>query len=208
MQQPDTLIMFFFASVILAFTPGPDNLFVLAQSAQRGKKAGIIVTIGLCTGILVHTAAVAFGVAALFQASTIAFSLLKYVGVAYLLYLAYLSFKSGAGHTAQQEVPKVSTLQLYRRGIIMNVTNPKVTIFFLAFLPQFTDPAHGSLVLQFLILGLLFIIATILVFGLISLLAGELGAMLRKSSNAERYLNKLAGTVFVALAVKLALANK
>lgn len=95
MQPVDTLLVFFLASLLLALTPGPDNFFVLAQAAQRGKMAGIAVTVGLCTGLLVHTSAVALGVAAIFQASAFAFSLLKYIGAGYLLYLAYRSFVAG-----------------------------------------------------------------------------------------------------------------
>lgn len=208
MQPFDTLSVFFIASILLALTPGPDNLFVLAQAAQRGKTAGIAVTLGLCTGIVAHTTAVALGVAVIFQASTVAFSLLKYIGAAYLLYLAFLSFKAGAEQKKELNTQKLPFQKLYKRGIIMNITNPKVSIFFLAFLPQFTDPAYGSLFSQFLTLGGLFIISTLLVFGGISILAGEIGAIFRKSTRAERILNRLAGTVFVALALKLALTER
>jgi len=208
MQPIDTLLVFFMASVLLALTPGPDNLFVLAQAAQRGKTAGIAVTIGLCTGLLVHTSAVALGVAAIFQASALAFSLLKYIGAAYLLYLAYRSFTAGAEKDGQPQTQILNFGRLYRRGIIMNVTNPKVSLFFLAFLPQFTDPAFGPLVPQIFLLGLLFIVSTILIFGGISLLAGGIGGYFRKSARAQIILNRLAGTVFVALAVKLALVRR
>ncbi|SDP29394.1 LysE family translocator [Desulforhopalus singaporensis] len=208
MQSPETLLMFFTASILLALAPGPDNLFVLTQSAQRGKLAGIAVTFGLCTGIIVHTMGVALGVAALFQASALAFNLLKYIGAGYLLYLAYLSFRTIGGTRAEQKTEKIPIRKLYRRGILMNVTNPKVSIFFLAFLPQFTDPTIGPLFPQFLLLGFLFIVTTILVFGGISLLAGSIGDYFRKSNRAENILNRMAGTVFVILAIKLALATR
>lgn len=208
MQPMDTLLIFFMASVLLALTPGPDNLFVLAQAAQRGKLAGIAVTIGLCTGLLVHTAAVALGVAAIFQASALAFALLKYIGAGYLLYLAWQSLRAGAEGNGRQQTGSLSFRRLYGRGIIMNVTNPKVSLFFLAFLPQFTDPVHGPLVPQIVLLGLLFILSTILIFGGISLLAGGIGARFRKSPKAQILLNRLAAGVFVALAVKLALARR
>ena len=201
-------MVFFMASVLLALTPGPDNLFVLAQAAQQGKLAGIVVTVGLCTGLLVHTAAVALGVAAIFQASAVAFSLLKYIGAAYLLYLAYGAFVAGAERDGEQQTPKLNFGRLYGRGIIMNVTNPKVSLFFLAFLPQFTDPTFGPLVPQILLLGLLFILSTILIFGGISLLAGGVGSYFRKSARAQVMLNRIAGGVFVALAIKLALVRR
>lgn len=208
MQPPETLILFFSASILLALTPGPDNLFVLAQAMQRGRMAGIAVTVGLCTGLLVHTAAVALGVAAIFSASALAFSLLKYIGAAYLIYLAYLSFRAKGTGREDTSVELVSFAKLYRRGIIMNVTNPKVSIFFLAFLPQFTSPAHGPLLPQILVLGLLFIVSTILVFGGVSVLAGTVGTYFRKSPRAEVILNRLAGSVFLALAIKLALSKR
>lgn len=208
MQPIDTLLVFFLASTLLALTPGPDNLFVLTQAAQRGKLAGIAVTGGLCTGLLVHTAAVALGVAAIFQASSLAFSLLKYIGAAYLLYLAWQSFRAGAdtGGTSRNGSPGLK--RLYGRGIVMNVTNPKVSLFFLAFLPQFTDPVNGPLLPQILLLGLLFILSTVLIFGGISILAGGIGARFRRSARAQIIVNRLAASVFVALAVKLALAKR
>lgn len=208
MPPIETLLVFFMASTLLALTPGPDNLFVLAQAAQRGKMAGIAVTGGLCTGLLVHTAAVALGVAAVFQASSLAFSLLKYIGAAYLLYLAWQSFRAGADTEGGSSVLRIGFTRLYGRGIVMNVTNPKVSLFFLAFLPQFTDPLSGPLLPQILVLGLLFILSTVFIFGGISILAGGLGARFRKSARAQVVLNRLAGTVFVALAVKLALARR
>ena len=207
MPPVDTLMMFFGASVLLALSPGPDNLFVLAQAAQRGQLAGLAVTGGLCTGLLVHTTGVALGVAAIFMASEMAFSALKYTGAAYLLYIAFQAFRA-TGNTEERQVQRLGFKKLYLRGIIMNITNPKVSLFFLAFLPQFTDPAYGPVFPQFILLGVLFILSTILIFGGLSLLAGSIGTTLRKSVKAQEILNKLAGIVFVALAVKLAFARR
>jgi threonine/homoserine/homoserine lactone efflux protein len=202
------LALFTSASVLLALAPGPDNIFVLTQSALKGKLVGIVVTLGLCTGLIVHTSAVALGVAAIFQASALAFNLLKYAGAAYLLYLAWGAFRAGASTLDNRETRETSLWRYYLRGIIMNVTNPKVSIFFLAFLPQFTNPAKGSLPLQLIILGLLFILATIVVFGTISLLAGMLGQWLRRSERAQVLLNRIAGAIFAGLALKLATASR
>lgn len=203
-----TIALFTSASVLLALAPGPDNIFVLTQSALKGKLVGIVVTIGLCTGLIVHTGAVALGVAAIFQASALAFNLLKYAGAAYLLYLAWGAFRAGASTLDSREARETSLWRYYLRGIIMNVTNPKVSIFFLAFLPQFTNPAKGSLPLQLIILGLLFILASIVVFGTISLLAGMLGQWLRRSERAQVLLNRIAGAIFTGLALKLATASR
>jgi threonine/homoserine/homoserine lactone efflux protein len=204
----ETLSVFFMASLLLALAPGPDNIFVLTQSALYGRASGLFVTLGLCTGLIVHTTAVAFGVAVIFKASALAFTLLKILGACYLLYLAWLSFKARpAGLAAKQDIG-LSPGRLYRRGIIMNVTNPKVSIFFLAFLPQFADPSRGSLPIQLVILGAVFIFATILVFGSIALLAGAIGHWFNRSGKAQLIMNRLAGTVFVALALKLALTER
>ncbi|MES2534364.1 MAG: LysE family translocator [Pseudomonadota bacterium] len=203
-----TLLSFFGVSIVLGLTPGPDNIFVLTQSALRGRLAGIIVTLGLCTGLLVHTLAVSLGVAAIFQASAMAFNALKFAGAAYLLYLAWQAFRASATGIRMTQKSSLGAWQLYRRGIIMNITNPKVSIFFLAFLPQFADPARGSVTVQIMLLGALFIIATLLVFGGIALLAGTLGQRLNKSAKAELLLNRVAGTVFVALALKLATTQR
>jgi threonine/homoserine/homoserine lactone efflux protein len=150
MIDSNVLIAFFTASVILALSPGPDNLFVLAQSAQKGRMAGLFVTLGLATGLIGHTVAVAFGLAAIVRASTLAFSILKFIGAAYLLYLAWQAFRAGVAERSKEKAQVLSGKNLYRRGIIMNLTNPKVSLFFMAFLPQFADPRHGSMMLQFL----------------------------------------------------------
>ena len=208
MLSLSTVVLFFSAAILLALAPGPDNIFVLTQAALRGKAAGIFVTLGLCTGLIVHTTAVALGVAAIFQASMLAFNLLKYIGAAYLLYLAWQAFHAGAASLSAGSSTVVTPLRLYRRGIIMNVTNPKVSIFFLAFLPQFTDPSRGSIVVQMILLGMLFILATILIFGSISLLAGTLGRWLGQSPKAQVIMNRVAGTVFAALALRLATTSR
>jgi threonine/homoserine/homoserine lactone efflux protein len=204
----DTLAAFSMASVLLALAPGPDNIFVLTQSALRGKSAGLLVTLGLCTGLLVHTTAVAFGVAVIFQASAVAFTALKLFGAAYLLYLAWHAFRASSQEISAGRSNGMSAGRLYRRGIIMNVTNPKVSIFFLAFLPQFADPARGPLTLQMLLLGGVFIVSTILVFGCIALMAGAIGRWLNRSPKTQVVMNRVAGLVFVGLAVKLATVKR
>lgn len=200
--------LFFGTSVLLSLAPGPDNIFVLTQSALHGRLAGWVVTLGLCTGLLLHSAAVALGVAAVFASSPAAFQVLKLLGVAYLLYLAWQSFRARAEDLGAADSPALGLRRLYLRGIIMNISNPKVAIFFLAFLPQFTDPAHGSMGGQILALGAVFICAAILVFGAIAWGAAAIGQRLRGSERAQLAMNRVAGTVFVALAVRLALVER
>ena len=202
------LMLFSVASMLLALAPGPDNIFVLTQSAIKGKGVGMMVTLGLCTGLIVHTSAVALGVAAVFQASSLAFNLLKFAGAAYLLSLAWRAFRAGAITLGSEEGEEIKLSQFYLRGIIMTVTNPKVSIFFLAFLPQFTSPEKGSLPLQLVLLGAIFILSTLVVFGAISLLAARIGERFRHSERAQMILNKTAGGIFAGLALKLATASR
>lgn len=203
----DTLLTFFAASVALGIAPGPDNLFVLTQATLHGARAGLMVMLGLCTGLLCHTAAVTLGLAALIQTSAVAFTVLKGAGAAYLLWLAWQAVRAGSASAAQAP-QRLSALQYYRRGIVMNLTNPKVSLFFLAFLPQFADPARGPLAAQLIALGGVFIAATLLVFGAIALAAGRLGKWLADSPGAQRLLNRIAATVFVALAARLAFSGR
>jgi threonine/homoserine/homoserine lactone efflux protein len=208
MISHETLLSFFGVALLLGISPGPDNIFVLTQSALRGRLAGIIVTLGLCTGLLVHTTAVALGVAAIFQASALAFTLLKITGAVYLLYLAWQALTAVPDKLALGQASSLNGWQFYRRGIVMNVTNPKVSIFFLAFLPQFANPQRGSLPLQIIELGAVFMFATLLVFGCVALLAGALGQWLERSEKARLIMNRVAGTVFIALAAKLMLTER
>ena len=194
----ETLGAFFVTAIVMGLAPGPDNIFVLTQSALYGFRAGIVTTLGLMTGLFGHTAAVALGVAALFQTSETAFTVLKCAGAAYLLYLAWLSFRSGAsGYWA-----------LYRRGVLMNITNPKVTLFFLAFLPQFAKPELGNVPLQIVTLGLLFQLATLVVIGGVSFLGGRLAEWFNASIRGQIILNRITACIFTALALLLIFSSR
>lgn len=204
----ETVFMFVMASGALAIAPGPDNIFVLTQSAMHGRLAGLFVTLGLCTGLLLHTGAVAIGVAAILATSAIAFTILKSVGAAYLAYLAWRAFRAGASPVSEAANPTIFPRKLYLRGVIMNSTNPKVAIFFLAFLPQFADPSQGPLTMQILLLGAVFMAITIIVFGSIAWFAGYLGKKLGASPRAQTFLNRMAGCVFLALSIRLVAAER
>ena len=204
----DVLLLFISASLALAVAPGPDNLFVLSQSALFGSRSGLLVTLGLCTGLLVHIAAATLGVAAIFQTSPLAFNLLKALGAAYLVLLAVQAFRAGAAGLEVGAHSGSGARALYFRGIIMNVTNPKVALFFLAFLPQFTDSARGSVALQMLLLGSFFMVSTLLVFGAVACFAGYLGDRLQRSDALQKTLNRVAGAIFIGLAVRLLMAER
>ncbi len=203
----EPLITFFGASLLLSLIPGPDNIFVLMQSVMHGKKAGLLVVLGLCTGLLVHSSLVALGVAAVFQSSIWAFNALKITGGLYLLYLAVQAFKASNDKIEEDNAPKLTYRQLYVRGIIMNISNPKVAIFFLAFLPQFTQPQQGDIAGQLLLLGGIFILAALLVFSFIAIMAGSLVYRLKNSPTAQVLLHKSAGVIFLLLAFNLVITQ-
>lgn len=204
----ETLGTFFIAALIMSLAPGPDNIFVLTQSALYGFRAGLVTTVGLITGLCAHTAAVALGVAALFQTSELAFTALKCVGAAYLLYLAWLSWRSGASHASLHRSAFPGYWGLYRRGVIMNITNPKVTLFFLAFLPQFAKPELGHLPLQIVSLGILFQTATLIVFGGVAYLGGWLAQWFNNSARGQIILNRVTACIFIGLALVLILSSR
>ena len=226
------MLNFFIAALVVALAPGPDNLFVLAQSATHGAKAGFSVICGLCTGICVQTALLIVGVSALIAASPVAFFVLQCCGAAYLLYLAYKSFQVRAGvvkldadsgecHSgASPEGDAIESKsgeavvggegaglpfrRLYLRGIIMNLTNPKAVLFALSFIPPAVDMSRDmSPSLQMVVLGAEFVTATFIVFGSIALLAGAVKKFMLNSPKANRNLNWFSGCVFVALAIAL-----
>ncbi|MDR2743876.1 MAG: LysE family translocator [Desulfovibrio sp.] len=201
MLSPEAMAGFFVTAFLLGAAPGPDNIFVLTQSALYGAGAGIATTLGLVSGLCMHTAAVAFGVAALLQSSPTAFTALKTIGAVYLLRLAWLCFRSEAARTTIAETSRFpGYAALYRRGVVMNVANPKVSLFFLAFLPQFCDAGRGSVFLQTLCLGGLFICATILVFFSVSALGGRLAVWFNRSQRGQMLMRRLAGLIFATLA--------
>ncbi len=208
MLSLQTALSFFGVSLLLGITPGPDNVFVLVQSATYGKRAGMLVVLGLCGGLVVHTTAIALGLAAVFAASETAFVLLKFAGAAYLAYLAWQAFRAPGAGSSDAPAPALRPGQLWLRGVIMNLTNPKVVFFFLAFLPQFVDPRIGSVAWQLGQLGGIFILATLLSFGAISYFAASLGQSLRGSARAQQWMNRAAGIVFAGLALRLALAQR
>lgn len=208
MPAPDVLAAFFASSLLLALAPGPDNIFVLTQSALFGEKAGIFTTLGLLTGVLFHICLVSLGVAIIFQTSPLAFNLLKFLGAAYLGWLAWQAFRAGAQKSGENRNSFAGYARLYRRGIIMNITNPKVALFFLALLPQFCSPDNGPMGLQIMILGVCFIVAAFLIFMPIAMLGGKLAAIFNRSLKIQLILNRLAGVVFIALALAIVFTDQ
>lgn len=207
MIPADVLVLFAAASAALAIAPGPDNIFVLTQSALHGRKAGVLITLGLCTGLFVHISAVALGVAAILETSILAFTLLKLLGAGYLLYLAWQAFHAHDARLTTGKDKARTARAYYVRGIIMNVSNPKVAVFFLAFLPQFTEPQRGPVFIQVIILGLVFLWVSLLIFCAIAWATGRISHWLNTSQWAQKAINRVAGSIFVLLALHLLLSR-
>ena len=203
------LLTFMVSSAALAIAPGPDNIFVLAQSISNGVKSGLATVAGLVSGCLVHTTLLAFGVSEIIKRSDSLFFGIKLFGAIYLLYLAIMVYRSDAtilldkGNGSAKGLPK-----LFWKGFTMNVLNPKVTIFFLAFFPGFLFSNELHTVIQFYVLGLLFMLVAFVIFGLIAVLAGSISNYLLKNPKAGIYLKWLQIVVFVLIAVYLLLSDK
>ena len=203
--------LWLFAASVLVFnlTPGPDLMFTLARSLQLGARGGIAAAFGVGAGCLVHTAAAAFGLAALLAASAEAFTVLRWVGAAYLLWLAIGMFRASTGDAADAPATArgpVDAWRTFRQGFLTNALNPKVALFFLAFLPQFIDAAAPGKSLAFLFLGSWFTLQGIAVLVVFALAVAPLGR-LQASARARRALRTVGGGLFVVLAARLAVAR-
>ncbi len=209
MLELTNIYLFIITSFLLCLSPGPDNIYILSQSITKGKKAAIVTTLGLCTGIIIHTMAVTFGIAMIFKTSEIVFNFVKFIGVTYLLYIAFETFKHRAVPlTLSIETSNNELKKLYIKGFFMNLLNPKVSIFFLAFLPQFVTLENGKVPMQMITLGFIFMLLTIITFCLIAIIGDSLSSKLLKNTNLIKYMNILTSFVLGSLALKLAFSSR
>ena len=198
----EILISFILAVSILAISPGPDNIFVLMQSVLHGKKYGLATIIGLMTGCIVHTIFVAVGISTIIKENNTIFLVIKILGAVYLLYLAYKVITGGSEISMSTEkIDKKTPFQLFKIGFIMNVLNPKVTLFFLALFPGFLFSEILPISLQFYILGALFILVSFVVFSLIAILGGTISEKIKTSKNIGVWLQWMQVFVFIGIAV-------
>ena len=196
------LVSFIFATATLAFSPGPDNVFVLVQTISYGKRKGMAIVVGLILGCIIHTSIVAFGLSSFIQSSPKLLFILKLIGAFYLLYLAYITYISKHEiDIKKQSANGTSLFKLFKRGFVMNVINPKVSLFFMAFFPAFLFSPTLSLTAQFFILGLLFMGTSFLVFTLIVLCSGSVASVLRNNKRFEAIIKWCQIVVFVIISV-------
>ena len=198
---------FIIATTVLALSPGPDNVFVLIQSARYGKKSGMAVVVGLMSGCLIHTSVVAFGLSTFIESNENLYFILKIFGCSYMLFLAFKAHKSkGELNACKQKMPMSGLFKMFKHGFIMNVLNPKVSIFFLAFFPAFLFSKTIPLFTQFYILGFLFIIASFMVFSAYVILSNYFSKLFFKSYRRLLLLKRLQTGFFVGIAVAILIA--
>jgi threonine/homoserine/homoserine lactone efflux protein len=208
--MPDLTLwgLFIIASVVLLVTPGPAVLYIVARSVEQGRAAGLVSVLGIHLGTVVHIIAAAIGLSALIVSSALAFSIVKYVGVAYLIWIGIRTLLAKDPDPDAPAVPAEPLRRVFRDGFVVNLFNPKTAIFFLAFLPQFVDPARGALHWQILVLGLTFMVLGMMSDGVFALLAGAAGDFLRRNRRFLKLQRWFAGTSFIGLGVTAAMAAR
>lgn len=202
--MPD-ICLFLVAAATVTLAPGPDNIYVLTRGITQGKKAGLVAALGFSSGLIFHTLLAVLGFAAMIKASPITYDVIHYAGAAYLVYLGVRTLRSGAIVKMGASVAHVTPLRIYMQSVIANMLNPKVTLFFIAFLPQFVNLQTGHVAAQMLLLAGLFILVTLCIFGGIAFFSGIVGAYLQRNASASLYLNRLAGCAFIGLGIRIAL---
>ena len=208
MLAPEQFLGFLLAAILITASPGPDNLMVLGLGMSRGRKQGMVFGLGCALGCLSHTLLAVLGVSALIAASPVAFTALRVGGGLYLVWLGINALRSqGGSKTGDGDAAPASLRSLFTKGLVANAINPKVVLFFLSLLPQFVIPANGNVPGQMLALGVTFTVQAAILFGLLGWFAGAIGAWLNRKPGAGKWLDRIAGTVFVALGIKLIVAR-
>ena len=196
------------AALLLDIVPGPDMLYVIARSTGQGRAAGVLSSVGIALGGLIQTSALALGLSSLFLAVPIVYDIIKYIGVVYLIYLGIRTIANRSSMIADPVQEKTKLRQVFLQGTLTTLLNPKVAFFYIAFIPQFTDPSKGAVSFQLLVLGALFNIVGLLVDSSIALLASFLGAWLKRSVRAASVVRWLTGSVFIGLGIRLAFEQR
>lgn len=200
---------FIIAGVLLNMTPGPDTMYILGRSIAQGKKAGVLSALGIASGSLVHTLAAGFGLSVLLSKSLLAFNIVKYLGAVYLVYLGTNAIRNAKRAGDISDVRnQLSGRNIFWSGVLTNILNPKVALFFLAFLPQFINPANAGSALPFLILGATFIFTGTVWCFILALFSSAIAAKLRQNSQIKIWLERVTGSLFILLGIRLAFSQK
>ena len=200
--------LFFAASWVLIITPGPDMIYVITRGISQGRKAGMISAIGVTLGILVHTIFAACGLAIILRTSAMAFFAVKFAGAGYLIYIGVKTLKDKSDFEFSGDRPKDGIRKIFLQGILSNVLNPKIALFFLAFLPQFVNPEHGSASIQMMYLGLMFALFGIVFLVLLGYFSGGIGLWFSNKQNLAEKIHWFTGSVLIALGLRLAFMER
>lgn len=203
--DPIVLLAFVPAALALNLTPGADMMFCLGQGLRSGARPAVAASAGISVGAFVHAALAGLGLSALIAALPWAFDVIRWIGVAYLLFLAWQSLRQGPLDATAAPAP---ALRAFKEGLLVNLTNPKVILFVLAFVPQFVDPARGAILMQFLIFGAVLALGGFIVNGLVGVFAGGIGRRLTQSPGFARWLGRVSAGIFAGLALRLALLER
>ena len=206
--DPTTLLLFAAAASVLVILPGPNHVYIITRSIDRGRSAGIASSFGVETGTLVHIAFAAAGLSAVIASSAVAFDVVKYLGAAYLIYLGTTALLSGKGLDIDAPRDERGLRRIYLDGVLVNVLNPKVALFFLSFVPQFVDPARGSVASQIVVLGLVLVAIGLPSNLVYAFAAGALGGWLRRRPRFLRRQNKVVGGIYLTLGAAAALTGE
>jgi len=207
MPNWSTLSFFITTALILVFTPGPNTIYIIARSVQQGRMAGIVSSLGVQVGGLFHTAAAALGVSALLLSSAMAFSVVKYVGAAYLIYLGFKTLLTRENVAETETVEGKSLSRAFSQGVLVCLLNPKAALFFFAFLPQFVDAKRGSAATQIMFLGAIVVVLGALSDSIYALLSGSVSNLLRGNLRLLRSQRYFAGSVYIGLGAMTALTG-
>jgi len=208
MIEPAKFALFIGVSWALILAPGPDMIYVITRGIAHGRKAGVLSAIGVVCGILVHTTAAALGLTLILQTSTFAFLFVKFVGATYLLYLGIKSWREKSTFHLQTSVPIAKSSTLFWQGVLSNVLNPKIAIFFLAFLPQFVDRGSAHITLQMIILGLTFASFGLCFLLVIGYSSGTIGKWLMYRPHYAQFLQRITSGILIGLGIRLAFTEK
>ncbi len=205
----DTLpLLFIFASLIVIITPGQDMLLVMSRSISQGSRAGIATAAGVSTGLMGHTLLATCGLGAILSSSLILFSIIKYVGAGYLLYIGISMLKNDHRQIGFQTMKPLKNRQMFYQGMISNISNPKITLFYFAYLPQFLPTDSGNHALRLFVLGTSFALLTFLIKAPIGYCAGRLSSWLRTNGRVLTLINRLSGVLLIALGIRLAFTSR
>lgn len=199
--------LFIVASALLTIAPGPDIIYVLTRGIAQGKTAGLAAAAGFATGCIFHTLLAALGIAALIRSSELAFDVVRYAGAAYLIWIGIQALRHRSAFSIEGASDAKALRVIYKQSVIGNMLNPKVTLFFLAFLPQFVNAQAGHVGWQMALLGLIFMVQTMIIFGAVGIFAAMIGGWIRRKPMIGERLNVFAGITFIALGIRVALPD-